>query len=227
MSALLLVSWEKRSWALWKAKVVSRPETKWASPKAKTRDLLASQEAELNFSIQIALEADQASHAAYRCWCETNLVSIETELDLQVTFFVSSETCFRVMAREDLTTKIFLCLRKLMEPEPPSERICSNLSWSNWMTSVSTVDPRVSLSHYGTVFLLLKKRSPMESPSWFPLILNVGKLYKFWGELQVIKLKIISISLLEISGEVWRWNSGRRVTTLFHWRCERLSLRSP
>ena len=128
--------------------------------RTKIRDPLASQDVEVDFSIQIALEADLASHTAFKCWHEANLVSIETELGLQVAFFVSSETCFRTMARGDLATKIFLCLRTLMGLEPLSERIYSNLSWLNWMTSVLVVDPRVSSSYCGSIFLLLKKIFP-------------------------------------------------------------------
>jgi len=37
------------------------------------------------------------------------------------------------------------------------------------------------------------------------------------------KKKITSI-FYWFFGEVCRWKSGRRVTTLFHWRCEWLSL---
>ena len=78
--ALSLASWEKCGWALWRAKLVSQPETLWASPEAKMRDLLALPKAEVDFSIQKALDADLASHAAYRCRREASLASIETEL---------------------------------------------------------------------------------------------------------------------------------------------------
>jgi len=81
----------------------------------------------VDFSIQIALEANLASHVAFKCWRKDNLVYVETELGLQVAFFDSLETYFRAVARENLTTEIFLCLRTLMGLEPPIERIYPKL----------------------------------------------------------------------------------------------------
>ena len=66
---------------MWKVEVVSQLETTGALPEAEIRDLLALREAEVNFSIQLALEADLASHTAYRCWREASLVYVETERD--------------------------------------------------------------------------------------------------------------------------------------------------
>jgi len=127
MSALPLASREKRGWALWRAEVVLQSETTWASVEAETRAPLASHEAEMDFSSQIALEADLASYTVYRCWREATLTSVKTELDPQMTFFISSGTCFRAVVRGDQATEIFLCLHALMGFETPSLRICSNL----------------------------------------------------------------------------------------------------
>ena len=44
--------------------MVSQPESTRALPEAEIRDLLVLHEAKVNFSIQIVLEADLASHAA-------------------------------------------------------------------------------------------------------------------------------------------------------------------
>ena len=141
-------------------------------------DLLASHEAEEDYSIQKSSKADLALHTAFRCLREASLVSVETELGSRVTFFISSETCFRAVARGDLATEIFLYLRALIRLEPPSERSCLNFSCSNWMTNISVVDPRVSSSYYGAILLLLKKTFPSRVSILFFINLMYGKTYK-------------------------------------------------
>ena len=84
------------------------------SLEAEVRDSLALHKAEFDFSIQRALEADLALRPACKCWSKVDLISIEAELGQQMAFYVPSGTCFGDMARGDLTTEIFLCLRALI-----------------------------------------------------------------------------------------------------------------
>jgi len=128
------------------------------------------------------------------------------------------------MDRGDQINEIFLCLRALIRPELPLERSYSNFSWSNWMTNVSVL---IQGSHHRITSLsscCWRRPSPAESPSYFSLKLVVGKLYKSWRELQVIKRKLQELSS-RVSGKVCQWRFGRRVTTLPCWQSEWLSLR--
>ena len=102
------------------------------------------------FSIHIALAETVlgsqgtfiASRTMLTCWRGAVLVSAKTVLDshriclalpetiigLQSALFVSTETCFQELAKGALAT--LTSLRKCRELVLPSERSCSNLSWS-------------------------------------------------------------------------------------------------
>jgi len=99
-----------------------------ASLEVEVEDPLALHKAELDFSIQRALEADLVLRPACKCWSEVDLISIEAELGQQMAFYVPSGTCFGDMARGDLAMEIFLYLRVLAGFEPHSERSRSNFS---------------------------------------------------------------------------------------------------
>jgi len=60
-----------------------------------------------------------------------------------------------------------------LQLEPKSDGL--SLSWSNWITNVSVVDSRVSSSHCGTVFLLLKKIFPSGVAILFSIDFECGK----------------------------------------------------
>jgi len=51
----------------------------------------------------------------------------------------------------------------------PKERSFSYFSWSNWMTSNSTVNPRSLISTCTTTFSLVEKQFPVKSPSFVSL----------------------------------------------------------
>ena len=68
-------------------------------------------------------------------------------------------------------------------------------------------------------------KSPWTWQAWhccFPLICKGENLQKrVWGAKLQVFLKRLQVDLLRDSGEVCRYESGQRATTLSLWRCER------
>ena len=132
------------------------------------------------------LRVNLTLHAAYRCWHKAILVSIETELGLQVTFSISSETYFEQWLKEprhgDLPVLVHINGAWAAYRENLLESLLVKLD-----DNVSAVNPRVSSLHYDTVFLLLKKTLPSRVAILFSIDLNMEKLYKSWREVKSIR----------------------------------------
>ena len=107
------------------------------------------------------------------------LVSPETVKGLQGALFVSTETCFQEVARGTLATLTFLCLRTCKGFVLPSERSCSNLFWSKWMTNVSAIDLRIWSSHCDTWFSAVENAFP----SGVTVLFSIENCYS-WENLQ-------------------------------------------